>query len=186
LRHTLPCDNPLKSGDQLRRAFFHAADGPHVPAMPKHLPPTDAELHQLEALACDATHGPWEAQVLMDYQTGESSRAVVHVAPAGEEVQPVIERDREPAEADQRYIAAVHPDAVLRLVREIRRLRRMEERYETVASVLHHLDAFLERRGLVAQAQRFVEVRAQLERISPEGAVLPDAPDGSRTAASIA
>jgi hypothetical protein len=34
--------------------------------------------------------------------------------------------------------------------------------------VLQHLNTFLERRGLVAQAQRFVEVRAQLERIQPE------------------
>jgi hypothetical protein len=154
--------------------------------MPKHLPPADAELYELEALACDATRGPWEAQLLMDYQTGESSRAVVHVAPEGDEVQPVVERERELAGADQRYIAAVHPDAVLRLVREIRRLRRMEERYETVASVLHHLDAFLERRGLVAQAQRFVEVRGQLERIHPDGAAPVAPPERARGSASIA
>jgi hypothetical protein len=106
---------------------------------------------------------------------------VVPAFPGGDELQPVVERDRDLAEADQRYIAAVHPDAVLRLVREIRRLRRMEERYETVAGVLQHLDAFLERRGLVAQAQRFVEVRAQLERIGPDaGAPMPD---GDRRAA---
>lgn len=152
--------------------------------MPKHLPPTDAELHELEALACDATRGPWEAQVLMDYQTGESARVVMHVPAPGSEAQAVIERDREPAEADQRYIAAVHPDAVLRLVREIRRLRRMEERYDTVASVLQHLDAFLERRGLVAQAQRFVEVRAQLERIHPDGVPGAETPGGARAAAT--
>jgi hypothetical protein len=152
--------------------------------MPKHLPPTDAELHELEALACDATRGPWEAQVLMDYQTGESTRVVVHVPAHGDEVQPVIEREREVAEEDQRYIAAVHPDAVLRLVREIRRLRRMEERYDTVASVLQHLDAFLERRGLVAQAQRFVEVRAQLERIHPGGDAAEGPAEGARTAAT--
>jgi hypothetical protein len=154
--------------------------------MPKHLPPTDAELHELEALACDATRGPWEAQVLMDYQTGESTRVVVHVPAQADEVQPVIERDREVAEADQRYIAAVHPDAVLRLVREIRRLRRMEERYDTVASVLQHLDAFLERRGLVAQAQRFVEVRAQLERIHPGSGAAPDPAEGARNATTLA
>jgi hypothetical protein len=176
----------LESGDAFAPASFHAADDPHAPPMPKHLPPTDAELHELEALACDATRGPWEAQVVMDYETGESARVVVHV-PAGEDVVvPVIERDRETAEADQHYIAAVHPDAVLRLVREVRRLRRMEERYETVASVLHHLDAFLERRGLVAQAQRFVEVRAQLERIHPDGIPAAPAPGASRAAATIA
>jgi lysyl-tRNA synthetase class II len=72
------------------------------------------------------------------------------------------------AEGDQRYIAAVDPDRVLGLVREIRRLRRVEERFESLCSVLQHLNTFLERRGLVTQAQRFVEVRAQLERIQPE------------------
>lgn len=154
--------------------------------MSRHLPPTDAELHRLEALACDATPGPWEAQLLLDYQTGESSRAVVHVPATGDEVQAVFERDREAAEADQRYAAAVHPDEVLRLVREIRRLRRMEERYETVASVLHHLDAFLERRGLVAQAQRFVEVRGQLERIHPDGPASGAAPGPARAVAGVA
>lgn len=149
--------------------------------MHRHLPPSDDELFQIESLALDATRGPWEAQLLMDYQTGESTRAVVPAFPGGDELQPVVERDRDVAEADQRYIAAVHPDAVLRLVREIRRLRRMEERYETVAGVLQHLDAFLERRGLVAQAQRFVEVRAQLERIGPE--VGAPTPGGDRRAA---
>ena len=150
--------------------------------MSKHVPPTDAELYALEALACDATHGPWEAQVLLDYQTGESSRVVVHQPEHSDEVHPVVERDREMAEADHAYVAAVHPDAVLRLVREIRRLRRMEERYETVRSVLQHLDAFLERRGLVAQAQRFVEVRGQLERIHPDAAPAAEPRGGPRHA----
>lgn len=137
--------------------------------MAKHTPPSDQELHQIEALACDATPGPWEPQVVLDYQTGESARVVVHAPDDDGELAYVVERDRELAEADQRYIAAMHPDAVLRLVREIRRLRRVEERYESLCSVMQHLDAFLERRGLVAQAQRFVEVRAQLQRIHPEG-----------------
>jgi hypothetical protein len=152
--------------------------------MSRHVPPTDAELHQLEALACDATRGPWEAQLVMDVRTGESARVVVHQAADADEVHPVVERDGELAEGDQRYIAAVHPDEVLRLVREIRRLRRMEERYETVASVLRHLDDFLERRGLVAQAQRFVEVRAQLERIHVD-APAGQTPGGARPAASL-
>ena len=76
------------------------------------------------------------------------------------------------------------------LVREIRRLRRVEERMDSLCSVLQHLNAFLERRGLVAQAQRFVEVRAQLERIHPEsfGATPPEATPAPRrdAAASLA
>ncbi|HST59455.1 MAG TPA: hypothetical protein VLK84_12210 [Longimicrobium sp.] len=137
--------------------------------MAKHIPPTDQELHAIEALAVDATPGPWEPQVVMDYQTGESARVVVHT-PAENELQYVVERDHDLAEADQAYIAAMHPDAALRLVREIRRLRRVQERYDMMCDMLQHLDAFLERRGLVAQAQRFVEVRAQMERIHPDGA----------------
>jgi hypothetical protein len=135
--------------------------------MPKHPPLTDQELFEIESLACDATPGPWEAQTVLDFQTGESMRVVAH-APGGGEYVYVVERDGEVAEGDQRYIAAVDPDRVLGLVREIRRLRRVEERFESLCSVLQHLNTFLERRGLVTQAQRFVEVRAQLERIQPE------------------
>jgi hypothetical protein len=137
--------------------------------MAKHIPPTDHELHAIEALAVDATPGPWEPQVVMDYQTGESARVVVRAA-AEDEMQYVVEREHDLGEADQAYIAAMHPDAALRLVREIRRLRRVQERYDMMCDMLQHLDAFLERRGLVAQAQRFVEVRAQMERIHPDGA----------------
>jgi hypothetical protein len=137
--------------------------------MAKHLPLSDRELFEIESLACDATPGPWEPQVVLDYQTGETARVVVAAPPQGDEVQYVVEREGEMAEGDQAYIAAMHPDAALRLVREIRRLRRVEERYDTLCDVLQHLNAFLERRGLVAQAQRFVEVRAQLERIHPDG-----------------
>lgn len=135
--------------------------------MAKHSPLTDQELFEIEALACDATPGPWEAQTVLDFQTGESTRVVAH-APDGGEYVYVVERDGELADGDQRYIAAVDPDRVLTLVREIRRLRRVEERFQSLCSVLQHLNDFLERRGLVSQAQRFVEVRAQLERIHPE------------------
>jgi len=145
--------------------------------MAKH-PLTDQELFEIEALACDATPGPWEAQTVLDFQTGDSTRVVAHAPPAGGEYVYVVERDGEVAEGDQRYIAAVDPDKVLRLVREVRRLRRVEERFQSLCSVLQHLNTFLERRGLVAQAQRFVEVRAQLERINPEGY----APDTAATA----
>ena len=148
--------------------------------MAKHPPLSDRELFAIESLACDATPGPWEPQVVLDYQTGESARVVV-AAPQGDEVQYVVEREGDMAEADQAYIAAMHPDAALRLVREIRRLRRVEERYDTLCDVLQHLNAFLERRGLVAQAQRFVEVRAQLERIQPDGLdAAAEAPGGAR------
>lgn len=156
--------------------------------MAKHVPLTDQELFQIEALACDATPGPWEPQVVLDYGTGESARVVVHAPAGGDEVRYVVEREGEMAEADQAYIAAMHPDAALRLVREIRRLRRVQERYDTLCDVLQHLNAFLERRGLVAQAQRFVEVRAQLERIHPDGfdaaAEVPGA--GRQPAATLA
>jgi hypothetical protein len=137
--------------------------------MAKQSPLTDQELFEIEALACDATPGPWEAQTVLDFQTGESTRVVAHVPPAADEYVYVVERDGELAEEDQRFIAALHPDAALRLVKEIRRLRRVEERHQSLCSVLQHLNTFLERRGLVAQAQRFVEVRAQLEAIQPEG-----------------
>ena len=135
--------------------------------MAKHIPPTDEELYQIEALACDATPGPWEPQVVLDYQTGESARVVVREVD-DDEMEYVVERERDLSETDQAYIAALHPDEALRLVREIRRLRRVEQRHESLCSVLQHLNVFLQRRGLVAQAQRFVEVRAQLERIQPE------------------
>jgi hypothetical protein len=134
--------------------------------MAKYPPLTDQDLFEIEALACDATPGPWEAQTVLDFQTGESTRVVAHAD--GEEYLYVVERDGEVAEGDQRYIAAVDPDKVLKLVREIRRLRRVEERFQSLCSVLQHLNTFLEHRGLVPQAQRFVEVRAQLERIHPE------------------
>jgi len=144
--------------------------------MAKFPPLTDQDLFEIEALACDATPGPWEAQTVpvLDFQTGESTRVVAHAD--GDEYVYVVERDGEVDEADQRYIAALDPDKVLRLVREIRRLRRVEERFQSLCSVLQHLNTFLERRGLVAQAQRFVEVRAQLERIHPEALETAEAP----------
>jgi hypothetical protein len=136
--------------------------------MPKQRPLSDHELFDIEALACDATPGPWEAHTVLDFQTGESSRVVAHTPPGSDDYLYVVEPGGEMSEEDQRYIAALHPDASLRLVREIRRLRRVEERYQSLCGVLQHLNDFLERRGLVAQAQRWVEVRAQLERIHPE------------------
>ena len=136
--------------------------------MAKHVPPTDRELYDLEALACDATPGPWEAQTVLDYQSGGITHVVAHVPPGSDQFVYVVDGGGEMSEEDQRYVAALHPDAALRLVKEIRRLRKVEERYDSLRSVLQHLNTFLERRGLVAQAQRFVEVRAQLERLHPD------------------
>jgi len=150
--------------------------------MAKQFPLTEQDLFEIEALACDATPGPWEAHTVLDFQTGESTRVVAHAPPASDEYVYVVERDGEITEEDQKYIASLHPDAALRLVKEIRRLRRVEERHESLCSVLQHLNTFLERRGLVAQAQRFVEVRAQLERLHPEGYT----PDTAATAAGPA
>jgi hypothetical protein len=153
--------------------------------MAKHHPLTEQDLFEIESLACDATPGPWEAQTVLDFQTGDSTLVVAHAPVDGDEYVYVVERDGELAQEDQRFIAALHPDNALRLVREIRRLRRVEERHRSLCGVLQHLNTFLERRGLVAQAQRFVEVRAQLERIQPEGyegdaAGLPAAPAPGR------
>lgn len=139
--------------------------------MTKKAPPTDRELFEIESLACDATPGPWEPQLVLDFRTGEALRAVVRSATPPAECEVVVEPDAELSEPNQRYISALHPDAVLRLVREVRRLRRVEERMGTLLSLMNHLNEFLERRNLVAQAQRFVEVRAQLEHIHPD--VLP-------------
>jgi hypothetical protein len=148
--------------------------------MAKHPPLTDQDLFEIEALACDATPGPWEAQTVLDFQTGESTRVVAHAPSGSDEYVYVVERDSDLTEEDQRFIAALHPDAALRLVREIRRLRRVEDRYENLCSVLQHLNDFLERRGLVSQAQRFVEVRAQLERLHPDADVAGAAPTPAR------
>jgi hypothetical protein len=136
--------------------------------MHKKAPLTDRDLFEIETVAVDATPGPWEAQMLLDYQTGEATRAVVRNLPPDGDCEVVVERDIELSDANQRYIAAMHPDQVLRLVKELRRLRRVEERMGTVLTLMNHLNEFLERRNLSAQAQRFVEVRAQLENIRPD------------------
>lgn len=143
--------------------------------MPRKTPPTDRELFEIETLACDATPGPWEPQIVLDFQTGEAARAVVRSAAPPADCELIVEPDTELSEANQRYIAALHPDEVLRLVREVRRLRRVEQRMETVVSLMNHLAEFLERRNLTAQAQRFVEVRSQLQHIHPD-VVAPQTP----------
>jgi hypothetical protein len=145
--------------------------------MQKKAPPTDRELFEIESLACDATPGPWEPQVVLDYRSGEATRVIVRGVDEDGEV--VIDAEGQMTDADQRYIAALHPDAVLRLVRELRRLRRVEQRFDSALTLMNHLSEFLERRNLTAQAQRFVEVRAQVQHIHPE--VLPAAEQPDRT-----
>jgi len=144
--------------------------------MQKKAPPSDRELFEIESLACDATPGPWEPQVVMDYRTGEASRIIVR-GTDGQEDEVVIDLDGGMSEADQRYIAALHPDAVLRIVREVRRLRRVEQRFDSALTLMNHLSEFLERRNLTAQAQRFVEVRAQVQRIHPDVLPASERPD---------
>jgi elongation factor P--beta-lysine ligase len=107
-------------------------------------------------------------QLRAGMQTGEAGAALrdTYDTPVDDELRYAVERNLD--EADQRYIAAMQPDAALQLVREIRRLKRVEERYKELCTLVQHLTAFLERRGLAAQAQRFIEVRAQLGTLADE------------------
>lgn len=137
--------------------------------MPTHAaPPSDQELRHLEALALDATPGPWEPQLVLDLESGEASRAVVRAAAQADECRVVVEPDAEMAHADQLYIAGMHPDATLRLVHEVRRLRGVEDRLRTLLELMGHLNDFLDQRGLAAQAARFVEIRSQVAQLHPE------------------
>ena len=144
--------------------------------MPNDSPLPERELAALEALACQATPGPWEAQTILDFQTGDATRAVTHSPRGSDEPVMVVEREAEMSPANQRYIAALHPDATLRLLGEVRRLRSVEEQLDSVRSVLQHLGAFLDQRGLTQQAQRFVETRSQAEHLHPASVPAPALP----------
>ncbi|HEX8211441.1 MAG TPA: hypothetical protein VF584_14815 [Longimicrobium sp.] len=135
--------------------------------MPNDSPLSERELAALEALACEATPGPWEAQTVLDFQTGDATLAVTHSPRDSDDLVFVVEREAEVSPANQRYIAALHPDATLRLLGEVRRLRGFEEQIDSMRSVLRHLDAFLEQRGLAQQARRFIELRSQSEHLHP-------------------
>jgi hypothetical protein len=145
--------------------------------MPNDSPLSERELAALEALACEATPGPWEAQTVLDFQTGDATLAVTH-SPRGsdDDLVFVVEREAEVSPANQRYIAALHPDATLRLLGEVRRLRGFEEQIDSMRSVLRHLDAFLEQRGLAQQARRFIELRSQSEHLHTVPAPAPTLP----------
>jgi hypothetical protein len=146
--------------------------------MPEDSPLSERELATLETLACQATPGPWEAQTVLDFQTGDASRAVTHQPSGAEEPVFVVERESDLSVANQRYIAALHPDATLRLLAEVRRLRAVAEQADSAHSVLRHLGDFLEQRGLAQQARRFVETRSQVEHLHPGVLPAPPLPSG--------
>ena len=135
--------------------------------MPHDSPLSERELAALEALACQATPGPWEAQTVLDFETGDTTRAVTHSPRGTDETVLVVERESELSPANQRYIAALHPDATLRLLGEVRRLRAVEDQFDSIRSILRHLDTFLDQRGLTQQARRFVEIHSQSEHLHP-------------------
>ena len=127
--------------------------------------PREQLLLELEQLAERATPGPWEAEMSVDFARGEAHRAVVHYpAGAGGRV-PVVSKDAELSPADQAYLAALSPDLALWMVHELRRLSRVEKRYQRIVRHMRHLDEFLERRGLQGEAHRFAAVREQLSEI---------------------
>jgi hypothetical protein len=144
--------------------------------MPNDSPLSERELAALEALACQATPGPWEAQTVLDFETGDASRAVTHSPRGSDETILVVERESEVTPANQRYIAALHPDATLRLLGEVRRLRAVEDQFDSIRSVLQHLHLFLDQRGLTQQAQRFVEIHSQAEQLHPAPVSMPTIP----------
>ena len=137
---------------------------------------SERELAALEALARKATPGPWEAQTVLDFQTGDASRAVTHSPRGSDETVFVVEREADVSPANHHYIAALHPDATLRLLGEVRRLRTVEEQFDSVRSVLQHLNTFLDQRGLTQQAQRFVEIHSQAEQLHTAPAAAPRLP----------
>ena len=139
-------------------------------------PLSERDLATLEALAADATPGPWEAQTVLDFQTGDATRAVTHSPSGFGETVIVVEREVDVSPANHRYIAALHPDATLRLLAEVRRLRAVEDQCDSVRSVLQHLNVFLDQRGLTQQAQRFIEIRSQAEHLHPAAPVAPSLP----------
>ncbi len=127
--------------------------------------PREQLLAQLERLAERATPGPWEAELAVDFERGEAHRAVVHYPAGSHRCVPVAARDTEMSPDDQEFIAALDPALALWMVRELRRLGRVERQYQRMCRRVRHLDDFLQRRGLTAEAQRFAAVREQLSEI---------------------
>lgn len=144
------------------------------------LPITRDVLRTFERRIAEASPGPWEAHHVLDPRTGRSERAVVRAVGAGgadgapEECEVIAGADVPLTPANQAYLAAAHPDAVLGLVREVRRLHALEGRMDTLLELMRHVEAFLDQKGLTRQAQRFVEMRSQVEHLGGEpGAYAP-------------
>lgn len=127
--------------------------------------PREQLLLELEQLAERATPGPWEAEVSVDFVAGEAHRTVVHYPAGTHHCVPVVAPDRELSPEDQAFIAAMSPSAAQWMLRELRRLGRVERQYQRMASHMRHVDEFLRRRGLQGEAQRFAAVREQLSEI---------------------
>lgn len=127
--------------------------------------PRDQLLLELEQLAERATPGPWEPEMAIDFTAGEAHRTVVHYPAGSHHCTPVVSRDGELSADDQAYIAAMSPAVAQWMVREIRRLARVERQYQRMAAHMRHVDEFLRRRNLQGEAQRFAAVREQLSEI---------------------
>lgn len=127
--------------------------------------PRDQFLLELEQLAERATPGPWEPEMAIDFVRGEAHRTVVHYPAGSHHCVPVVSGDGELSADDQAYIAALSPAVAQWMLRELRRLARVERQYQRMAGHMRHLDEFLRRRGLQGEAQRFAAVREQLSEI---------------------
>ncbi len=127
--------------------------------------PREQLLLELEHLAERATPGPWEPEMAVDFVRGEALRTVVHHPASSHASVPVVSRDVALSPENQAYIAALSPNVAQWMVRELRRLGRVERQYQRMCAHARHLDEFLERRGLQGEAQRFAAVREQLSEI---------------------
>jgi hypothetical protein len=127
--------------------------------------PREQLLLELEQLAERATPGPWEAEMVVDFVRGEAHRAVMHHPAGSAPAVPVISSDGAISADDQAYVAALNPAVAQWMLRELRRLGRVEKQYQRMSGHLRHVDEFLRRRGLQAEAHRFAAVREQLSEI---------------------
>lgn len=127
--------------------------------------PREQLLLELEQLAERATPGPWEPELAIDFTRGEAHRTVVHYPAGSHHCVPVVPKDGQPSAEDQAYIAALNPAVTQWMLRELRRLARVERQYHRMSRHSRHVDEFLSRRGLLGEAQRFAAVREQLSEI---------------------
>jgi SpoU rRNA methylase family enzyme len=131
--------------------------------------PLDKLLQEIELAAERAGGLPWEHELSIDFLAATAQRVVTCYKPGTHECTPVAGQDVELTEEVQKFIATLNPAVALLLVREMRRLLRVEERYEIVNSHMVHVEAFLTRRGLQRQALRFAAVQEQLGELGHSG-----------------